>query len=107
MFSLRPSYSWRSRQYFDDNNDRTDLQQPPATILPDLVQDEVQKAYGTADMRLSWQASRLPLTLSAFVTNLTKTHYVIQAGGPADGLGLPTFVAGAPRFIGAGASYRF
>jgi iron complex outermembrane recepter protein len=107
IFSLRPSYSWRSREFFDDNNDRTDLQQPPATILPDLIQDEVQKSYGTANIRLSWEAADLPLTLFAFVTNIANTRYIIQAGGPSDGLGLPAFVAGPPRFFGGGASYRF
>lgn len=98
--SIRPSHSWQSKVYFDDNNDRPVFQQPPATILPDNVQDEFQDSYGLTDLRVSYRPAQGAWTLGAFVTNLTDEAYIIDAGNTGDSLGLPTFIGGRPRMMG-------
>lgn len=106
-FSIRPSYTWQSEIFFDDNNDLARFQQPPAVFVADNLQDERQEAYGLVNLRASWSPDAMPLTLEAFVTNLTDEAYIIDAGNTGDSLGLPTFIAGAPRMWGLGVTYRF
>lgn len=101
IVDVRPSATWQSKMFFDDNNDRTALQQPPTTLVPDLRQDEVQKAYGLLNLRVGYRPTNSPMAFEVFATNLTNERYLIDAGNVGDVIGLPTFVAGAPRFIGA------
>lgn len=98
--SIRPSYTWQSKVFFDDNNDRSVFQQPPAALLPDNDQDEFQDAYGLVDLRLGFKPAEGSWTLGAFVTNLTDEEYIIDAGNTGDSLGLPTFIGGRPRMMG-------
>jgi outer membrane receptor protein involved in Fe transport len=98
--SVRPSYSWQSKVFFDDNNDRAVFQQPPAAFLPDNIQDEVQDAYGLVDLRVGYKPDAGSWTVGAFVTNLTDESYIIDAGNTGDSLGLPTFIGGRPRMWG-------
>lgn len=98
--SIRPSYSWQSKVFFDDNNDRAEFQQPPASFLPDNDQDEVQDGYGLLDLRVGFKPGAGNWTLGAFVKNLTDEAYIIDAGNTGDSLGLPTFIAGPPRMYG-------
>jgi len=42
-----------------------------------------------------------------FIKNLFNRHYMIDAGNTGDVLGLPTAVAGEPRFFGIEASLIF
>ena len=107
QFEIRPSYTWQSKVFFDNNNDRPELQQPPTAFVADNVQDEFQKAYGLLNLRLAWTSGSRPLTLEAFATNLTDEAYVIDAGNSGDNLGLPTFIAGPPRMLGVGVTWRY
>ena len=43
----------------------------------------------------------------AFVTNLFDEDYIRDAGNTGDAAGLPTFIAGDPRFYGVQATVRF
>ncbi|MBI1197041.1 MAG: TonB-dependent receptor [Phenylobacterium sp.] len=104
---VRPSYVWQSKVYFDDSNDRAAFQQPPNVFVADNIQDEVQKAYGLLNLRVSWTPEAMPLTFEAFATNLTGEDYIIDAGNTGDSLGLPTFIAGAPRMVGVGLVWRY
>ena len=61
----------------------------------------------TLNIRASWTPDSMPLTLEAFVNNVTDESYIIDAGNTGDSLGLPTFIAGAPRMWGLGLTYRF
>ncbi|WP_309087542.1 TonB-dependent receptor [Phenylobacterium sp.] len=104
---LRPSYTWQSKVFFDNSNDRPIFQQPPNAFVADNVQDEFQKAYGLLNLRVAWTSDRAPVTLEAFATNLADEEYIIDAGNTGDNLGLPTFIAGAPRMVGVGVSWRY
>ena len=105
--SIRPSYTWQSEVFFDDNNDRALFQQPPAAFLPDNVQDEVQDGYGLVDLRIGFTPGQGHWTVGAFVNNLTDEEYIIDAGNTGDSLGLPTFIAGAPRMYGFTVGWKY
>lgn len=105
--SVRPSYSWQSKVYFNNDNDRSVFQQPPQALVADNIQDELQDGYGLANLRVSWTAENLPLRLEAFVNNIADERYLIDAGNTGDSLGLPTFIAGPPRMWGAGLTWTF
>jgi iron complex outermembrane receptor protein len=105
--SVRPSYTWQSKVFFGNDNDRAIFQQPPTALVADNIQDELQDGYGLANLRVSWTAASRPLTLEAFVTNITDEEYLIDAGNTGDSLGLPTFVAGPPRMWGVGLTWKF
>jgi len=105
--SIRPSYSWQSKVFFDDNNDRAEFQQPPAAFLPDNIQDEVQEGYGLLNLRASYRPAEGSWTLGAFVTNLTDEGYKLDAGNTGDSLGLPTFIPGRPRMYGFSVGWKY
>ncbi|HEY5711624.1 MAG TPA: TonB-dependent receptor [Allosphingosinicella sp.] len=104
--SFTPSLTWQSRVYFDDDNDRPDLQTPPNALVADLVQDETQGGYALVNARLGYTFSQR-FTIEAFVSNLFNEHYVKDAGNTGDAVGLPTFIAGEPRFYGLQGTVRF
>jgi outer membrane receptor protein involved in Fe transport len=104
---VMPSFTWRSEMFFSDNNDKPALQQPPNALVPDNIQDELQKGYGIANLRVTWTPEGGRATIEAFATNLFDKKYIIDAGNTGDTFGLPTFIAGKPRMWGAGVYYRF
>lgn len=89
-----PAYTWRSEVFFDNNNDRSSLQ------AQDRIVDEVQKAYGLLNLRVVYQRDGAPWTLGAFVTNALDQDYIKDAGNTGDAFGIPTFIAGEPRYYG-------
>jgi outer membrane receptor protein involved in Fe transport len=104
---VMPSYSWQSKMFFNDNDDRPDLQQPPNALVADNVQDELQKSFGIANLRVSWTPTSGGPTVEVFATNLFDKKYIIDAGNTGDAFGLPTFIAGPPRVAGAGVYWKF
>lgn len=102
-----PSVTWQSTVFFDDDNDRPDLQQPPAALVADNIQDEVQGGYALVNARLGYEAPGGEWRVEAFIENAFDKKYIMDAGNTGDSLGLPTFIAGAPRFYGVSASFRF
>ncbi|MPT47951.1 MAG: TonB-dependent receptor [Sphingobium sp.] len=104
--TLTPSLTWQSKIFFDDDNDRPDLQQPPAALVADNIQDEWQGGYALANARLGYEAPGGAWRIEAYVDNIFDKKYIMDAGNTGDSLGLPTFIAGAPRFYGISASFR-
>lgn len=105
--SFRPTWTAQSRVFFDDDNDRPDLQQPPAALVADNLQDETQKGFSLVNARLGYEPEGAMWRVEAFVDNLFDKNYIKDAGNTGDGLGMPTFIAGEPRFYGISASLRF
>lgn len=99
-----PSVTWQSKIFFDDDNDRPDLQ--AQNLVPDLIQDEYQKGYALVDARFGLEPGDGRFRIEAFVTNLFDKKYIKDAGNTGDSLGLPTFIAGEPRFYGISISFR-
>ncbi len=104
-FTFLPTWTWQSEQFFDNNNDIAALQSTTG-VIKDTVQDEVQKAFGLLNLRLTYQPKDSPVTFGAFVTNALDQDYIKDAGNTGDAFGIPTFIAGEPRFVGVSVSFK-
>lgn len=102
--TFTPTYTWRSKMFFDDDNDRSDLQS--SGLFPDSKVDEFQKAYGLLNVRVGFGAVDDRWKVEAFVENLGDVSYLKDAGNTGDSFGIPTFIAGKPRFMGVGVTFR-
>jgi len=100
-FSVIPTYTWQSEVFFDNNNDRAVLQ-----TTGDRIQDEKQAAYGLLNLRIGYQPNDRPVKFELFATNLLEQDYIKDAGNTGDAFGIPTFIAGEPRYIGVSVSYK-
>ncbi len=105
--TFTPSVTWQSRIFFDDDNDRPDLQTVASgALVADLLQDETQGAYALVNARIGYAFDN-GLEIEGFVTNLFDQNYIKDAGNTGDALGMPTFIAGEPRFYGVQVTKRF
>ncbi|EGF90417.1 tonB dependent receptor family protein [Asticcacaulis biprosthecium C19] len=89
VWTVTPTYSWQSEIFFDDDND-----------LNDAKQDEVQEAYGLLNLRVGYAPDNARWKLELFIDNATDKNYLKDAGNTGDGVGIPTFIEGAPRTYG-------
>ena len=98
---VQPTYTWQSEMFFDNDNDRPDLQTVASgAIVADLVQGEVQDAYGLLNLRVRYVPDSANWTVEAFGENVLDEEYIKDAGNSGDGLGMPTFIAGRPAAYG-------
>lgn len=104
---LTPTYTWQSKVFFDDDNDRPDLQPSPLPGLADTIVDEVQGAYGLLNFRAGYTHESGRWSIGAFVNNALDEEYLIDAGNTGDSFTIPTFIRGAPRLIGVELTTRF
>ncbi len=90
---FRPSYTYKSKHYFDDSNEEY------------LSQD----AYGLANATLgvAIKARKQTFDISLYGKNLLDEDYLIDAGNSGDAIGFPTYVAGAPRTMGVQFKVKF
>ena len=102
-----PAVTYQSKVFFDDNNDETALQLPPATLLPDLIQDEFQDGYALFSARMGYGLAGGKYRAEVFVENAFDKKYIKDAGNSGDALGLPTFIAGEPRTYGIQLTAKF
>jgi len=98
LVEVQPTYTWQSEMFFDDNNDRSDLQ--TGNFVPDVLVDEVQESYGLLNLRVRFTGPAGDWSIEAFADNLLDETYIKDAGNTGDALGLPTFIAGEPRTVG-------
>ncbi len=91
-FYLRPSWSWRSQVYFEDQN------------TPGIE----QAGYALYNLRAGLRfGAGLRWDLSAYVDNATDKQYLIDAGNTGRLFGTPTFIPGTPRLYGLRLIGRF
>lgn len=102
-FEFLPTYTWQSKIYFDDNNDIASEQD---NLIPDTKVDEFQRQYGLLNLRLSYQPEGALWSVAVFSTNVLDQKFIKDAGNSGDNLGIPTFIAGEPRFFGASLSIK-
>ncbi|QGY43341.1 TonB-dependent receptor [Maribellus comscasis] len=86
-----PSYSWRSKIYFEDAN------------TPGLEQAE----YGLLNFRGGVELPDQGITIAVFGTNLLEEEYIVSAGNTGSLFGAPTQIPGAPRMIGTKVTWKF
>lgn len=96
-----PTYTWQSKVFFDNNNDRPDLQ------AVDRIVDEFQDSYGLLNLRLSYTPDNANWQVMAFGSNLLDEDYIKDAGNTGDAFGIATFIGGEPRYFGVGFSVSY
>ena len=89
-----PTYSWQSKIYFDNNNDRF------GGVLH-------QDAYGLLNARLRYEDAAERFHVEVYGSNLTDEEYLIDAGNTGGSFGMPTFIAGSPMLYGVRAGVEF
>ena len=104
-FQIQPTYTWQSKVFFDDDNDRTDLQ--ARNLVADLIVDEFQDSYGLLNLRVRYTPEGANWSVEAFGDNLLEERFIKDAGNTGDALGMPTFIAGEPRMYGVNLSLRY
>ncbi|GGC23740.1 hypothetical protein GCM10011386_14650 [Parapedobacter defluvii] len=84
---LRPTYSYKSGVYFEDNN-RDDL---------------YQEGYGLANFTAGYRfaVNRIGYEIGAYGKNVFDTRYMIDAGNSGDTIGFPTYIGGSRSIVGA------
>lgn len=97
QITLLPSWSWQSKVFFSDDNDRVELSRG---LVRDLVQDEVQGSYDLLDLRVSYQPRDANWSGALFVTNLLDRRYLKEAGFIGEGFGFTASAPGTPRLWG-------
>ncbi|KRE85803.1 hypothetical protein ASG75_09600 [Rhodanobacter sp. Soil772] len=88
---VRPSYTWRSRIYFEDDNN-------PAYAQP---------AYGLLNLRAGVTFDKGRWDLAVWGANLLDKKYLMDAGNVGENFNLGTYIPGAPRTFGISISGKF
>ncbi len=104
VLHVRPSYVYRSKIFFSDDNDRPELQ--TTRIVPDTIIDEFQNGFGLTNLHVGYAPSHGRWEVEGFVSNLADVAYRKGAGSAGESIGLPTQVRGEPRFYGLRISLR-
>lgn len=100
--SIVPTYTWQSKLFFDNDNDIPALQS-----TGDKIQDEFQNPYGLLNLRVAFKPTDAKWKLEAFASNLLNQDYIKDAGNTGGAFGIPTFIAGEPRYFGASFSISY
>lgn len=98
--TFTPTLTYQSKTFFDSDNDRPDLQQPPNALVADTVQDEFQNGFALANARLGYAPGNGKWRIEAFVENVFDKDYLKDAGNTGDAIGLATGVPGLTRTYG-------
>lgn len=88
---IRPSYTFKSQVYFEEDNE------------PGIEQD----AYGLLNLRAGVELFNSNLEIAFYGKNLLGKEYIIDAGNTGGAFGIPTFIAGPPRFAGVQLTGKF
>ena len=88
-----PTYTWKSKIYFEDDNDE------------DLTQD----AYGLLNFSLGYHfsPSSLAYDISVFGRNVLDEEYIVDAGNSGRNIGFPTYVGGTRSVFGVKVKVAF
>lgn len=83
---LRPTYSWKSKVYFEESNE------------PELTQDAFGLLNFTAGYR--FKPGKVYYEIGAFGKNILDEKYVVDAGNSGRMIGFPTYVGGSRSVVG-------
>ena len=100
LFDLIPNFRYSTKQYFNDDNGDPSILKNEGLFVQPLQFNQYQNAYGVADLRLSYAPDGANWKIEGFVTNLTDTKFLKDSGNVGLNIGLPTDIAGEPRFYG-------
>jgi outer membrane receptor protein involved in Fe transport len=89
LLYVRPSYSYKSKVYFEDNNDER------------LTQDGYGLLNCTAGFRFKpSKTGKTYVEISGYGKNVLNEKYIIDAGNSGNAIGFPTFIGGNPAVFG-------
>lgn len=97
---LRPSCTWKSRVYFEEEWQEETFLDGEA---PGLYQDP----YGLVNLRAGLTAFDGRATVELWGTNLLDADYIIDAGNTGIAFYAPTYIAGPPALFGLRVTARF
>lgn len=101
LVGFAPMYTWQSKMFFFEDNDRLDLQQRTPAAYSDRVVDEFQNGYGLLSARLNFAPDDRKWSFAIIGDNLADKKFIVDAGNTGDYFGIPTFIAGTRRTIRA------
>ncbi len=90
-FFFKPTYTFKSQVFFEEANQ--------AGIE--------QEAYGIVNLFTGFDFNEQALQITFFMNNVLDKEYLIDAGNTGGGFGIPTFIRGLPRLLGARLTARF
>jgi outer membrane receptor protein involved in Fe transport len=98
---VAPSYTAQSSVFFEDDNQGAYTVFDPGTgqslfEVPAVRQD----SYGLLNLRAGVSMMNERLSIEAYARNLLDEEYIIDGGNTGGSFGIPTFIAGPPRFYG-------
>ncbi len=91
------TYSWQSKVFFNDDNDKNDID----TLA------ESQDSYGLLGARARFSGPSKKWFIEGFVNNALDEEYLLDAGNTGGTFGIPTFIAGSPRMWGVSVGTSF
>lgn len=83
-FFANPSYTWKSKVFFEEENQ------------PGISQED----FGLLNVKGGIRLFNEKIELAGYASNLLDNEYIIDAGNTGGAFGIPTFIAGPPRFFG-------
>ncbi|MCG1035849.1 TonB-dependent receptor [Polaribacter sargassicola] len=89
-FFFRPTYTYKSKVFFEETN------------LPEISQD----GYGILNFKTGLIFNK-DYELTFFMNNVLDKEFIVDAGNTGGAFGIPTFIAGAPRFFGVQVKANF
>lgn len=89
---VRPSYTWRSKTWFEDGGN---------------TETFTQGAYGLLNLRIGVTFDQKHWDAGLFADNLTNRKYLVDAGNTGAEFDLPTYIPGPPRTFGVSVSGHF
>jgi len=98
---VSPSWTVQSDIFFEDENQEAFVVFDPQDgaelfEVPAIRQD----GYGLLNLRAGVSMMNDRMTIEAWATNLLDKDYIIDAGNTGGSFGIPTLIAGPPRFYG-------
>ena len=112
--SIIPSYIWKSKHYFEDDNGfdyaadgnggfiRIPEMYPDGTVV-----EESQDAYGVANLRVGFDAASQRWGAYVLGENIFDEEYLIDVGNTGGAFGLHTIIRGKPQMVKAGVYVKF
>lgn len=113
-FSITPSYVWKSKQYFEDDNgyDYVADGNGGFTRVRETYPDgtpvvEETGAYGLVNLRAGFDSASERWGVYVQGENLLDKEYLIDVGNTGGAFGLHTIIRGKPQMLKAGAYVKF
>lgn len=107
-FFITPTYTWQSEVFFEDENQEAfDVVIPTTNTVLFSVPAISEEAYGLLNIRAGLDLFDGNVRVEGYVENLLDKEFIVDAGNTGGSFGIPTFIAGAPRFFGGGVTVRF